>query len=321
VQLKDDFEHALLELDFMEAGCAFGSIILALLTVPTAARSVWRLGLGGPAALAGLGSPTLRDLVGETALVDFLDAPAGRLVHDDLVLNKVGDTVYTMSSRGEPIGQTALSEIVDGVKGGRRGGSGGGGAKRGRGPREGMSDLQRKYADRTSTVYPNQIWAYIQLLEEKVPQLKRLRLRPWRRPRIADEWKFQEKMRTDQGSFSLVGELDGMTVQFDDLTPNGTIRDIKFRTAEPSRLVDDAADIVDAMGGKRGAGPVTGTYTQLEAEIVDQMQRQLKVAEELPLPDVQWETNDPAFQSYLENLVTEFGLDRGEKKIQVILAK
>jgi hypothetical protein len=60
VQLKDDFEHALLELDFMEAGCAFGSIILALLTVPTAARSVWRLGLGGPAALAGLGSPTLR---------------------------------------------------------------------------------------------------------------------------------------------------------------------------------------------------------------------------------------------------------------------
>lgn len=102
-----------------------------------------------------------------------------------------------------------------------------------------QSRLQKKYAGRSKTKYPDIEWRRIEQLEERFPKLKSAKLRPIQRPGTGSEAIFEERMQTTQGQFSLAGySTDGQQViQFDGISPNGFVEEIKIEQAAGS--VDD----------------------------------------------------------------------------------
>src|SRR6185437_10720395 len=102
-----------------------------------------------------------------------------------------------------------------------------------------QSRLQKKYAGRSKTKYPDIEWRRIEQLEERFPKLKSARLRPIQRPGTGSEAIFEERMQTTQGQFSLAGySTDGQQViQFDGISPNGFVEEIKIEQSAGS--VDD----------------------------------------------------------------------------------
>jgi hypothetical protein len=158
-------------------------------------------------------------------------------------------------------------------------------------------------------------------LEERFPKLEKLKLRPWKRPKTAEHWAFYERMSADQGSYSLVGKVNGVAFQLDDLSPEGFILDTKFRTHTPFELVDEAAEVVDAIEANKEVLETTRRAAKAQEEvrfdIVDQMRRQLEVSQTGGLRGVIWQTNSHEYVAFLENLIEEFHLSVGEHKVYV----
>jgi hypothetical protein len=94
--------------------------------------------------------------------------------------------------------------------------------------------LQQKYGSRSKTKYPSLEWKRIEQLEQRYPKLKSARLRPFKRPGVADESIFEERMQTTQGNYSLAAySEDGeMIIQFDGISPEGFVEEVKIGQTE-----------------------------------------------------------------------------------------
>lgn len=154
-------------------------------------------------------------------------------------------------------------------------------------------------------------------------------MRPWKRPRTAEPWAFYERMSAYQGSYSLLGKVNGVAFQLDHIevivtkhrSPVGFILDTKFRTHTPYELVDEAADVLDSIEANKEVPETVRraakAQEELRFDIVDQMRRQLEVAETGGLRGVIWQTNSHEYLAFLENLIEEFQLSLGEIKVDV----
>jgi|688.fasta_scaffold31380_3 hypothetical protein len=329
--LKADMEKAFWNLDFLEAGRLFGQITLMILTLPTAIQSVWKLAKLGikalqaaiPIARLTFQAFTRTAKVSMAQLASFMDGPRPALVTNaGTVLAQSGEDVLILNSAGEALGQIKLSEILEGLQEAAKGSPGMAEiSKPNKKPSPPKSALQEQYASRSKTIYPDKLWKYITQLEERFPKLEKLKLRPWKRPKTAEHWAFYERMSADQGSYSLVGKVNGVAFQLDDLSPEGFILDTKFRTHTPFELVDEAAEVVDAIEANKEVLETTRRAAKAQEEvrfdIVDQMRRQLEVSQTGGLRGVIWQTNSHEYVAFLENLIEEFHLSVGEHKVYV----
>jgi hypothetical protein len=141
-----------------------------------------------------------------------------------------------------------------------------------------QSRLQKKYAERSKTKYPDIEWRRIEQLEERFPKLKSAKLRPVRRPGTGSEAIFEERMQTTQGSYSLAGySSDGQQViQFDGISPNGFVEEIK---------IEQMAGSVD--------------------DIVAQLRTQAEFARDYGLRGVEYSVQTPAVADAIEARVAE----------------
>jgi len=141
-----------------------------------------------------------------------------------------------------------------------------------------QSRLQKKYGARSKTNYPDIEWRRIEQLEERFPKLKSAKLRPVRRPGTGSEAIFEERMQTTQGNYSLAGYgADGQQViQFDGISPNGFIEEIK---------IEQSAQGVD--------------------DIVAQLRAQADFARDYGLRGVEYSVQSPAVADAVEARVAE----------------
>jgi hypothetical protein len=141
-----------------------------------------------------------------------------------------------------------------------------------------QSPLQKKYAERSKTKYPDIEWRRIEQLEERFPKLKSAKLRPVRRPGTGSEAIFEERMQTTQSPYSLAGySSDGQQViQFDGISPNGFIEEIK---------IEQVAGKVD--------------------DIVAQLRAQADFARDFGLRGVEYSIHTPAVADAVEARVAE----------------
>jgi hypothetical protein len=184
-QLRASLERAMWELDFLKLGRVFGQATVIALTLPSAARSIWRLGRAGLQALSGiarLSFPQAVRLAGRAALarlVDSLPRPPRLVTDTGHVLDLVGDAaeparqaVVVVAGDGRVVGQIALSEIVDGLKVADAAGKGG--ALAGKGtpsqgpPPEGPPPPAGTVAQRVA--------AWLTTLSDRFPILQELKL-------------------------------------------------------------------------------------------------------------------------------------------------
>jgi hypothetical protein len=293
-QFERQYELAMWHLDFLQVGRIFGHVVQLLLTLPSAVKNLWKLVQSGT-RLGAITFEALAKAVKSVDLEEFMQRPPPRaafVTSTGHVLLEAGEEMAVAAADGRPLGQIAMSEVVRGLQAAGRVGAGAGKARATRRQREAGyakkgGGLQEKYADRTPTIYPEKIWAYIEYLERKFPKLEQFKLRPVRRPRSAQPWVFEERMRTDQGNFSLKGIND---IQLDDITPKGFIRDIKLGNTE---------EIFD------------------EITIIDQMRRQIDFAERAGLRGVIWETTNSGWRHSLEEIILEYGFAAKENKVKV----
>jgi hypothetical protein len=139
--------------------------------------------------------------------------------------------------------------------------------------------LQVKYADRANVSYPPEEWARIEQLEERFPNLEKARLRPESRARTGDEHVFEERMQTTQGNYSLAAYNDKgvKVIQFDNITPQGWIEEIKIQQTDAER-------------------------------VVAQLRRQADFAEDYGLQGVLYSVDPPNIAKEVEQLVAESGM-------------
>jgi hypothetical protein len=166
-----------------------------------------------------------------------------------------------------------------GSGGGGGGGSGGGGSRKGDKSAQSENDkrLLEKYQDRATVSYPPSEWARIEQLEDRFPKLKQAKLRPYGRPRIGDEWAFEERMQTTQGRYSLAAySSDGKpVVQFDNITSDGWIQEIKI---EQSKVQEIVAQLRTLGGFAEDYGLRGVKYSVEPPSVADEVEQQ--VAEE-----------------------------------------
>jgi hypothetical protein len=320
-------EAAAWNLDMIQMGRLTGHAVVMLLTWPTAVRALWKVVRLGQKLLT-VALPRLLEAVPiaeleKAVLAGFWRRPS-YVTGNGYVLAAVGDDVTVLAGDGRPVGQIALSEILEKVG---RGGKGG----RGSGSKPPLSNLQKRYAHRAGVAYPDKIWAYIDLLEKRFPKLtEKFGLRPLRRPRTGSPWVFEERMSADQDFFSFEARLHGDKIQLDDITPDGLVRDVKFRTSHPDNLF--GPDLAEAVEGAFREGRDLSEVIEISRrtfgnaalrrfddavfDIIDQMNRQVEFVKQTGLTGVLWETNSVAWRNFLEQVMAEHGL-LGKVMLQV----
>jgi hypothetical protein len=142
--------------------------------------------------------------------------------------------------------------------------------------------LQAKYAGRAGTWYPAEEWSYIEKLEERYPQLAGARLRPFRRKAVGAEFQNEERMRTNQGRYTLAAYNDRgeQIIELDGISPNGFVQEVKIQQTNPAKVVESIrqkAAFADGFGlnGVEYDIQPSSIATQVEFLLADSVTRRV----------------------------------------------
>jgi hypothetical protein len=175
-------------------------------------------------------------------------------------------------------------------------------------------EIPEEYLSRSDTKYPASVWKEIMNLEARFPKLKEARLRPITRG--GGQPKFYERMWTNQGGHSLMGELpDGQLVELDDIVPDGRVLDIKIRTVgakvEPGfkefggkTFVQEVDEYIASNLRQPGKGRTLAESIAKDTE--EQLVNQWEFAKTYGLrKGVVWRTNDREYFKEVRRIIAE----------------